>query len=139
MKRMLVLLFLGLWISLVGADPQLEVVEPVFDFGTIAQGERVEHQFTLINKGDETLKIRKVKTNCGCTVPTDYPRQISPGGSAELRVIFDSQRKMGCQSRKIYIYSNDTTRDRYVIKMLGTVETDGSGNTLQCNFEEDES
>ena len=69
------------------AGPRLVVEEPVYDYGTIPQGDKVDHIFHLTNSGDAVLEIHKVKTTCGCTVARDYPREIAPGASADLTAV----------------------------------------------------
>ncbi|MFW5659430.1 MAG: DUF1573 domain-containing protein, partial [Bacteroidota bacterium] len=39
------------------------------DFGSMKEGEVVEHTFNFKNVGKSDLIIQKVKPSCGCTVP----------------------------------------------------------------------
>ena len=41
--------------------PKLSLVEGLFDFKEVVEGEIVNHSFTLQNKGNDTLKILQVK------------------------------------------------------------------------------
>jgi len=41
--------------------PKVSLVEDMFDFKEIVEGEIVNHSFTIKNKGNETLKILQVK------------------------------------------------------------------------------
>jgi len=41
--------------------PKLSLVEDMFDFKEVVEGEIVNHSFTLQNKGNDTLKILQVK------------------------------------------------------------------------------
>jgi uncharacterized cupredoxin-like copper-binding protein len=110
------------------------VDQPVFDYGTIIQGDKVEHRFTLTNVGDQVLEIRKVKTTCGCTVARDYPRELAPGVSAELAVAFNSAHKKGRQDKAITIFNNSETSGSYVLKMVGTVRELVALTPDICNF-----
>ena len=40
--------------------PRLVIEEREFDFGQVKQGSRITHNFTIINRGDEILAIKKV-------------------------------------------------------------------------------
>ena len=40
--------------------PNLAINELEFDFGKVTKGDVITHTFTLQNKGDATLKIKKV-------------------------------------------------------------------------------
>jgi hypothetical protein len=41
--------------------PKVSLVEDMFDFKEVVEGEIVTHSFTVKNKGSETLKILQVK------------------------------------------------------------------------------
>lgn len=41
--------------------PQLAVPEPSHDFGEVAEGEVISHEFTLRNTGTEALQIADVR------------------------------------------------------------------------------
>lgn len=41
--------------------PRIVVKEQVFDFGTVSEGEVIEHVFKVVNDGDRDLKIIRVK------------------------------------------------------------------------------
>lgn len=76
------------------------------DFGEITQGDKVEYTFEFENVGNEPLILSDVRTTCGCTAP-EWPKEpIAPGGSAKLRVVFNSAGKMGMQNKVITVMSN---------------------------------
>ena len=80
--------------------------ETEFDFGTIDQGEAVEHSFSFTNTGSEPLIISNAKGSCGCTVP-QWPREpIAPGATANIDVRFDSKGKRNKQNKKVTITAN---------------------------------
>ncbi|MBI5586567.1 MAG: DUF1573 domain-containing protein [Deltaproteobacteria bacterium] len=64
-KKYLVALFLiftWCWAGYLGAaGPQLKVLEPTFDFGEVAEGETVSHEFIIQNTGTEGLQINDVR------------------------------------------------------------------------------
>ncbi|NOY52781.1 MAG: DUF1573 domain-containing protein [Deltaproteobacteria bacterium] len=113
--------------------PRVAVSSPVFDFGTILQGTQVVHRFELENRGDETLEIYKVETTCGCTVARDYPREIAPGKSGELLVVFNSRHKRGPQSKGISLLTN-APDGRFLLRIKGNVLEPVTVNPLICNF-----
>ena len=77
------------------------------DFGSIVQGDVVEHTFKFTNTGNEPLIITNVQVSCGCTTPKGWPRDpVMPGGSGELTVAFNSTGKMGAQTKPVIIISN---------------------------------
>lgn len=76
-----------------GPTTQINFTETSFDYGTIMQGEVVEHVYSFKNTGNEPLIISNAKGSCGCTVP-EWPKEPIPvGGSGEIMVRFDSKNK----------------------------------------------
>src|ERR1700674_4993772 len=49
------------------AGPKAQVVNPVYNFGTVLEGQHVNHSFTVRNIGTKDLILNGVKTSCGCT------------------------------------------------------------------------
>lgn len=76
------------------------------DFGTITQGDVVDHVFKFTNTGDEPLVIKNAKGSCGCTVPQWPKEPIAPGEGGEIKVEFKSAGKSGIQSKKVTIDAN---------------------------------
>jgi len=116
------------------AGPRVVVKAPVFDFGTILQGDKVEHRFEVENQGDATLEIHKVKTTCGCTVARDYPREIAAGKSGELLVTFNSSHKRGLQTKGITLFTNSEPSAQYVLQLKGVVRELIAVSPVVCNF-----
>ena len=88
------------------AEPKFEFKETTWDFGTIMEGERVEHTFKFTNVGDDDLIISNASASCGCTIPA-WPREpIAPGEEGKIKVEFNSQGKSGNQSKDITILAN---------------------------------
>jgi len=80
--------------------------ETEVDFGSINEGEIVEHTFKFKNVGNEDLIITNVQTSCGCTA-SNWPRNaISPGETSELLVSFNSQGKKGLNTKEITVIGN---------------------------------
>jgi len=105
-----------------GAEvPAVEVDAPVHDLGTVARGERPEHVFQLRNGGSGDLVLADVTAPCGCTVPKDWPRApIPPGGSASIRVQFNSKDLSGPFEKDITVLAN-TSPAITTLRLTGTV------------------
>lgn len=89
------------------------------DFGTVDRRiEEVYHTFTIENRGDEPLIIKRVERSCSCMRAVISKRPIAPGDSRDMRVIYDV-RKMpeGIFSKVVQIYSNsrDTGFEQFTI------------------------
>ena len=100
--------------------PKITFQKTEYNFGDIQQGEKVEHVFTFKNSGTEPLILSNVQTTCGCTA-TDWPRDtIAPGGSGEIKVVFNSAGKMGRQNKVVTVTSN-AANSQEKVKLVGNV------------------
>ena len=110
------------------ATPPAPIATMTFDeteanFGTIAQGELVQHVFTFTNTGDLPLVISGARGSCGCTVPA-FPREpILPGESGSILVEFNSKNKSGARNQKVTITAN-TEPSQTVVYLKGFVSID---------------
>ena len=85
----------------------IEFENDEYNFGIVVDGDMVKHTFKFTNTGDKNLVLFDVKTTCGCTVPEDWPKQpIPPGESGEVKVIFNSNNKVGAVNKSIRIEAN---------------------------------
>lgn len=62
--------------------------DAVWDIGSVdvTDSPRLSHTFTLHNRSDQRIQIKKVLSSCGCLVADGYERSIPPGKSCELTV-----------------------------------------------------
>ncbi len=89
-----------------GPLPLFKFNKELHDFGTVKDGDVVEHVFTFVNDGEAPLIISDAKGSCGCTVP-EWPKEPIPvGGSGELKVKFNSKNKPGIQNKTVTITAN---------------------------------
>ncbi len=89
-------------------------------FGTLNEGDKPEHIFTFTNDGSEPLVLEKCKGSCGCTVPTCPKEPIPPGGSGEIKVVFNSKGKKNHQEKRVTITAN-TEPISTVLKIIADV------------------
>jgi hypothetical protein len=100
--------------------PKFTFVQDVFDFGKIKQGEKVSYSFKFTNTGSSPLIISSASASCGCTVPS-YPEEpIEPGQESKIDVVFDSNGKMGMQTKTITLVSN-TIPNTKVLYLRGEI------------------
>lgn len=95
--------------AVVGAQEgagKMEFEEDAFNFGTIKEGEVVEHVFKFKNSGDFPVVLAQVSASCGCTTPTYTSTPVKPGEFGEISVKFDSNGQIGQQQKIITIASN---------------------------------
>ena len=86
--------------------PIIEFEEDTFDFGTLAEGDTVQHEFKFKNIGKSALQITDVQVQCGCTVASKPEYPVGIGQSAKIVVRFNSKGKAGTNKKFVTIYSN---------------------------------
>lgn len=113
-----------------GPTTSLQFAETEFEFGTVDEGEIVNHTFKFTNTGNEPLIISNAKGSCGCTVPK-WPREpIAPGGTGEVAVEFNSKGKKGARTQKVTLTAN-TNPPQTFLTLKGNVTPAEGGTTAQ--------
>lgn len=103
------------------AAPELAVEHGTFNFGTIPQGKKVQHNFTIKNSGDGPLQIKQLTAACGCTAVKPSTTLILPGRSAEIQVIFDSANFSGKVVKSVTMTTNAAKTPSYTFNMDGNI------------------
>lgn len=80
--------------------------EPTFNFGTVVEGDIVEHEFHFTNTGKVALLISDAKATCGCTVPEIPNAPIPPGEKGSMMARFNTKSKEGQQTKTISVMAN---------------------------------
>ncbi len=106
------------------ADPsslgQFEFAEMEHNFGTIREGEVVEHIFNFTNNGQAPLVISNITASCGCTSPDWTKTPVNPGEEGFVKVVFNSRAKSGSQAPTVTIQAN-TNPTVTRLRMRGSV------------------
>lgn len=100
--------------------PEITFDKEVFEFGTVNEGDVVEHSFIITNSGKSDLVIIDAKASCGCTVPTWPKNAIKPGESAPLEIKFNTLGKPNKQSKTITLTTN-TVNGKETVRVSGMV------------------
>ena len=93
----------GQGLAAVHEGPYLTVDRSVHDFGQAGPGARVSCTFTLTNRGTEPVTIRKVKTDCGCTVAKLKRYTLAAGESEPLEVQLHVPSQAGLKTKVITV------------------------------------
>lgn len=94
-----------------------------YNFGEIAQGEKISHVFKFTNTGKSSLVINDAKSTCGCTIPTYTKEPIAPGETGELLVKFDSKGKKGNINKQVTVQANTYPNTSTIFYIKGNVIT----------------
>ncbi len=105
-----------------GKGPKLKFREESKDFGKVKQGEVLTHVFVFKNEGDETLKITKVKTSCGCTAAILFKEEIAPGEEGKIKLTYNTKGFQGKNTKYINVESNDPAQPRMRLTVTAEIE-----------------
>jgi len=103
-------------------EPVIKVANPVHDFGKVAPNKKYNCQFEFKNVGNAQLKITKIQSTCGCTVPQLKKKTYAPGESGTVRVTFRTPTRQGKTSKRLYVLSNDKKSPKFALTLKATVE-----------------
>ncbi len=154
MKKIAIILFIGIFGVSMSAQEKITVVEdvkkpanavaqkkadpnaPVFeferkivDYGAIEKGSAGTYNFKFKNIGKSPLIISNVKGSCGCTVPSAPKEPIMPGATGVIQVKYDTNR-VGPISKTITITSN-ASEPKKVIRVKGLVKKESALSILE--------
>ncbi|WP_159799995.1 DUF1573 domain-containing protein [Flavobacterium sp. MK4S-17] len=109
-----------------GKLPVMKFENLEYDFGTVNEGDKVEHVYTFTNEGSADLIINEVKPSCGCTVPDYTKTPVKPGDSGEIKVTFNTNGKSGNQNKTVTVTSN-TEKGTETLKFTANVTPKAGG------------
>ena len=126
MKKLCKNIVWGLMLAVLPASgaPKVHCPEPVFNFGDLSNHEKVRHVFKLKNSGDEVLRFGSIRAACGCTTVELNVKEVSPGETADLVVVFDLDRRYGHQDKWINVTTNDPEHRVFQLRMQGNAIAD---------------
>ncbi len=117
-----------------GPQPKVQVINPLYDFGTALEGKMVEHTFKIKNAGKGELIIRGMKTSCGCTAATPTKNHLAPGEETDISVGFDTHFQKGHQVRTITAFTNDPDTPQAIMTMQGIVKQQVAATPAEVAF-----
>ena len=99
----------------------VQLIDSVYNFGNIKQGQSVSFNFKFKNTGKKALIVTNASASCGCTVPEKPERPIMPGQTSFIKVVFNRTGKSGHQDKNVTVSAN-TNPSFPTIKLIGEVE-----------------
>ncbi|MGW8317444.1 MAG: DUF1573 domain-containing protein [Bacteroidales bacterium] len=78
--------------------------ETLHNYGEIPVGSDGQWSFVFRNLGKEPIVVNRVRSTCGCTVPS-WPREpVAPGDSARITVEYNTA-QTGTFLKSVFVYS----------------------------------
>ncbi|SHI92915.1 Protein of unknown function [Hymenobacter daecheongensis DSM 21074] len=108
--------------------PQIQFEEMKYDFGSIKQGDVVDHTFKFKNVGTQPLVISNIGVSCGCTTPEWTKDPVMPGKTGTISAKFNSTGKMGMQNKVLTVESNSASGNA-MVSLVGEVKDATAAST----------
>ncbi len=105
-----------------GNFPVMELDKMEHDFGKLMNGTPVETIFKYTNTGNSMLVVSNIKSTCGCTVPSNYTKEVAPGETGQFTVKFNG--KGNGKVTKSLTMTTNTEKGTEVVKITALVEKD---------------
>ena len=98
---------------------KIEFKQTEIDYGTIDKNSDGTRVFEFTNTGDAPLIINRVKSSCGCTVPSKPTKPVMPGQTDKIVVKYNTH-KAGPFRKTVTVYSN-AANNVVILKIKGKV------------------
>ena len=92
--------------------PKISFENKVCNLGEIGVREGKKCEFRFKNTGGGLLKIGKINSTCGCTVPSLSKKEYKPGQQGIITVRYHSSSKSGSISKRITVNTNDKKKPK---------------------------
>jgi hypothetical protein len=84
----------------------VQLIDSVYDFGSVKEGEIVEYSYRFKNTGNQALVVSNVQASCGCTVADKPEAPVKPGEIGYIKVKFNSDHRPGEAHKTVTVTSN---------------------------------
>jgi len=101
---------------------KIYIPNPIYDFGDVAEGSKVSHDFIIKNSGTAPLIIQRIIPSCGCTNTKSATDSIAPDGQGAVHVEFDTSGFSGQKVKLIRVLTNDPDTSASTLTLKGRVE-----------------
>ncbi|EDL56691.1 DUF1573 domain-containing protein [Gimesia maris] len=107
-------------ISPTGPYPKAVVDTPLYNFGSMAVGQSLSHNFILKNEGEVPLEVQKGATTCKCTLSEMKENMVAPGESIKIELTWTPKSPQQNFGQTATIYTNDPKNQELKLQIEGT-------------------
>ncbi len=104
------------------SGPDIQFVEPVYDFGVAGREQKISHGFAFRNSGNEVLKITRVAASCGSDIRVLEKDIFKPGEEGIVEVEFKTKKYTGKQQSEYAVYTNDPDKSETRLIVIGEIK-----------------
>jgi hypothetical protein len=101
--------------------PKISFQKTEYETWKIPQGQSVSTVYPFSNMGSRDLTIKRIKTNCSCTVGEALQTTLKPGENSQIKVTFQTDEREGWEEKLITVYSNDPQNPVKVLKIRASI------------------
>jgi len=101
--------------------PEITFEKLIHDFGEIGLATTNTCEFKFTNTGNASLKIGKIKSTCGCTVPRLPKTKYAPGESGALKITYRASSYPGSITKSFTVPSNDKKSHTVILSIKAKV------------------
>lgn len=118
-----IIISLSFGLCICAGQPRISISETNFDFGFAPEGAYMMHTYIIRNSGNDTLRIKRVRTTCGCTSAPLSKVAIAPNDSGDITIIFNSTRYFHKTSKAAIIATDDPERPSEKITFVAELDS----------------
>jgi len=100
---------------------QLKWEKRNLEFHPSVSDTQVVAEFPFANIGKKPVKIKDLKTSCGCTTATLDKEIYAPGEKGKITAIFEIGGRTGVQDKHVYVTSDDRKEPELVLGFKATI------------------
>lgn len=101
--------------------PKIYFEKTVYDFNDIGPGTKNTCEFKFTNTGHALLKIEKIESTCGCTIPTLSKKEYKHGEEGVIKIKYSGKSKSGPMKKHIYVSTNDQKNVKVMLTIKATI------------------
>ena len=94
------------------------------DFGTVARAAKTEHRFYFDNPYNEPIRVRSVRTSCGCTTPIVETHDVPAHGRGSILAKFNTGTHTGQRAATLTVTFDKPVFGEVQLHVKGYVRTD---------------
>lgn len=80
--------------------------------------DQAKASYQLTNRGEETLRIDRIETTCGCTNPIIERRILKPGASTKITAVFNKGKRRGKTHSKLTVFMEGNPQPVATLHMI---------------------
>ena len=107
------------------SSPTLSLAATSLPLGDVPNGQIVERDVVVTNRGGAPLVVESLTTSCGCTTATLDAMTIAPNATATLHIVFDSGAHgpdlRGELLRQVVLVTNDPAQPETTVELTANI------------------